>query len=120
VYKDVCAGCHRDDGRGNQTLGANLVDSAFVNAVDPTAGVRIVLGSKEGALGMMPPLRNTLDDDQVAAVVTYIRRAWGHAGSAVTPLEVSEVRALTRDRARPWTDAELQPSGRGGRGRGGQ
>ncbi len=31
VYKNVCVGCHQDDGRGNATLGANLVDSTFVN-----------------------------------------------------------------------------------------
>jgi mono/diheme cytochrome c family protein/glucose/arabinose dehydrogenase len=119
VYKDVCAGCHREDGRGNERLGADLVDSAFVTAADPTASVRVVLGGKEGTLGMMPPLGAQLGDEQVAAVVTYIRRAWGHTGSPVTAIEVSEVRALSQRRTRPWTDAELQPSGRGGRGRGG-
>jgi mono/diheme cytochrome c family protein/glucose/arabinose dehydrogenase/HEAT repeat protein len=120
VYKDVCAGCHRDDGRGVGTLGADLVDSAFVNGADPTAAVRIVLGGKEGTLGMMPPLGQALSDNQIAAVVTYIRRAWGHSGSAVAPLEVSEVRALSRARTTPWTDPELQSTGRGGRGRGAQ
>ena len=119
VYKNVCAGCHAENGRGHATLGADLVESAFVTAVDPTASVRVVLGGKEGALGMMPPLGMSLDDEDVAAVVTYIRRAWGHTASAVAPLEVSEVRALGRSRTRPWTDAELQSTGRGG-GRGGR
>ena len=121
VYKNVCLGCHQEDGRGNVTLGANLVDSPFVAGSDPSASVRVVLGGKEGAVGMMPPLGVSLSDDQIAAVVTYIRRAWGHTGSAVSPLEVSEVRALTRTRNRPWNDLELQPpAGRGGRGGRGQ
>ena len=120
VYKNVCVGCHLDDGRGNATLGANLVDSAFVTGADPSPSVRVVLGGKEGSIGMMPPLGASLNDDQIASVVTYIRRAWGHTGTAVSPLEVSEVRALSRSRTRPWTDAELQPAaGRGG-GRGGR
>jgi mono/diheme cytochrome c family protein len=119
VYRNVCLGCHQEDGRGNATLGANLVDSAFVTGADPSPNVRVVLGGKEGSIGMMPPLGASLNDEQVASVVTYIRRAWGHAGTAVTPIEVSEVRALSRSRTRPWTDAELQPApGRGGRGRG--
>jgi mono/diheme cytochrome c family protein len=121
LYKNVCLGCHQEDGRGNATLGANLVDSAFVTGADPSPNVRVVLGGKEGKMGMMPPLGASLNDEQIAAVVTYIRRAWGHTGSAVSPIEVSEVRALSRARTRPWTDAELQPAaGRGGRGGRGQ
>jgi mono/diheme cytochrome c family protein/glucose/arabinose dehydrogenase len=119
VYRNVCLGCHQEDGRGNATLGASLVDSPYVTGADPSPNVRVVLGGKEGKIGMMPPLASSLTDDQIAAVVTYIRRAWGHAGSAVSPIEVSEVRALSRARTRPWTDAELQPPagrGRGGRG----
>jgi mono/diheme cytochrome c family protein/glucose/arabinose dehydrogenase len=119
VYKNVCLGCHLDDGRGNVTLGANLVDSALVSGADASPAVRVVLSGKEGAIGLMPPLGASLSDEQIASVITYIRRAWGHTASAVSPLEVSEVRALTRGRTRPWTDAELQPQpGRGGRGRG--
>jgi mono/diheme cytochrome c family protein/glucose/arabinose dehydrogenase len=119
LFKNVCVGCHQEDGRGNGTLGANLVDSVFVTGADPAPNVRVILGGKEGSLGMMPPLGASLNDDQIASLVTYIRRAWGHTGSVVSPLEVSEVRALSRSRTRPWTDAELQPAaGRGGRGGG--
>ena len=72
----------------------------------------------------MPPLGSALNDDQIASVLTYIRREWGHTGSAVAPEDVTEIRGLTKTRTRPWTDAELQAGGRGGRGgvagRGGQ
>jgi mono/diheme cytochrome c family protein/HEAT repeat protein len=116
IYKNICMGCHQDDGRGKEKLGGNLVDSAFVNAPDPTATIRILLAGKEGQIGLMPPLGPALTDEQIAAALTYIRRAWGHTAAPVDPLNVMEVRALTKGRAKPWTNEELQAAGRGGRG----
>ena len=118
IYKNICAGCHQDDGRGKDKLGANLVDSAFVNAPDPSAGIRILIGGKEGTIGLMPPLGPALNDEQIAAALTYIRRAWGHTAAAVDPLNVMEVRGLSKGRTKPWSDQELQAAGRGGRGGG--
>ena len=98
--------------------GANLVDSPFVNGADATASIRILVGGKEGPIGLMPPLGPALSDEQIAATLTYIRRAWGHTAAAVDPLNVMEVRGLSKGRTRPWTDQELQAAGRGGRGGG--
>jgi mono/diheme cytochrome c family protein len=118
IYKNICMGCHQDDGRGKEKLGANLVDSAFVKAPDASASIRILVGGKEGVIGLMPPLGPALSDEQIAAALTYIRRAWGNTATPVDPLNVMEVRALTKGRAKPWTDQELQAAGRGGRGGG--
>ena len=118
IYKNICLGCHQDDGRGKDKLGANLVDSPFVTAADAAASIRILVGGKEGPIGLMPPLGPALSDEQIAAALTYIRRAWGHTGSAVDPLNVMEVRGLSKGRTKPWTDQELQAAGRGGRGGG--
>jgi mono/diheme cytochrome c family protein/glucose/arabinose dehydrogenase len=118
IYKNVCLGCHQEDGRGKDKLGADLIDSPFVNAADASASIRILLGGKEGAIGLMPPLGPSMSDADIAATVTYIRRAWGHTGSAVDPLNVMELRALSKGRAKPWTDQELQAAGRGNRGGG--
>jgi mono/diheme cytochrome c family protein len=119
IYKNVCLGCHQGDGRGKDKLGANLVDSPFVTAADAAASIRILVGGKEGATGLMPPLGPSMTDEEIAATVTYIRRAWGHTASAVDPLNVMEIRALSRGRTKPWTDQELQATGRGNRGGGG-
>ena len=116
IYKNICMGCHQEDGRGKEKLGANLVDSPFVNAADPSASIRILIGGKEGTIGLMPPLGPAFNDEQVAAALTYIRRAWGHTATAVDPLNVMEVRGLSKGRTKPWTDPELQAAGRGGRG----
>jgi mono/diheme cytochrome c family protein/glucose/arabinose dehydrogenase len=118
IYKNICMGCHQEDGRGKDKLGANLVDSPFVNGADAATSIRILVGGKEGTIGLMPPLGPAMNDEQIAAAVTYIRRAWGHTGTAVDPLSVMEVRSLSKGRTKPWTDQELQAAGRGGRGGG--
>ena len=121
IYKNICAGCHQEDGRGKEKLGANLVDSPYVDrARTRSAIIRILVGGKEGPIGLMPPLGPALTDEQIAAALTYIRRAWGHTGAAVDPLNVMEVRGLSKGRTKPWSDEELQAAGRGGRGGGGQ
>jgi hypothetical protein len=55
----------------------------------------------------MPPLGATLSDEQVAAVLTYIRREWGQAGSPIDPADVTRARRATAARTRPWTEDEL-------------
>jgi mono/diheme cytochrome c family protein/glucose/arabinose dehydrogenase len=119
IYKNICVGCHQEDGRGKEKLGANLVDSPYATAADASAMIRILVGGKEGPIGLMPPLGPTLTDEQIAATLTYVRRSWGHTGSAVDPLNVMEVRGLSKGRAKPWSDDELKAAGRGGRGGGG-
>jgi mono/diheme cytochrome c family protein len=114
LYKNLCTACHQADGRGREKLAPPLVGSRFVVAQDEGNAARIVLGGMEGPIGLMPPLASTLGDEQIAAVLTYIRREWGHTAPAVAPEDVQEIRGMTKTRTRPWTAAEL-PQGRGGR-----
>ncbi|MEN3339094.1 MAG: hypothetical protein V7647_2770, partial [Acidobacteriota bacterium] len=123
IYKSVCVGCHQPDGKGKEKIAASLLDSRYVTGPDPGAAIRVLLAGKEGTIGLMPPLGSALNDEQIASVLTYIRREWGHTASPVSPDDVQEIRGLTQTRTRPWTDPELQAAGRGGRGgagRGGQ
>jgi hypothetical protein len=48
-----------------------------------------------------------LNDRSVAAVLTYVRRAWDNSAEPVAPELVAQVRAATADRQLPWTVAEL-------------
>ena len=117
IYKNLCVGCHQEDGRGKEKLGANLVDSPYATAADSSGMIRILVGGKEGPIGLMPPLGAALTDEQIAAAITYVRRSWGHTGSAIDPLNVMEVRGLSKGRVKPWTDDELKAAAaRGGRG----
>jgi mono/diheme cytochrome c family protein len=106
VYQNICQACHQPDGRGQERLAPSLVASEM--ALGPAEiPVRILLNGKEGTVGLMPPVGSVLNDDQIASVLTYIRREWGQAASPVDPETVRAVRAATAARTRPWTDKEL-------------
>ena len=106
VYKSLCVACHQANGQGLEKLGAPLTGSPFV-AAPAHVPVRILINGKEGPVGLMPPLGSTLSDDQIAGVLTYVRRSWGNSASAVDPTVVAEMRKQTAGRTRPWTEKEL-------------
>ena len=54
----------------------------------------------------MPAL--PLGDDDLAALLTYVRREWGHGADPVEPATVASERAATLGREDPWTVAELE------------
>jgi mono/diheme cytochrome c family protein len=108
VYNNLCMACHQDDGRGREKVAATLIGSPYALG-PPEIGVRVLVNGKEGATGLMPPLGAVLGDDQIAAVLTYVRRSWGHQASAVDPATVAEARRAAADRTRPWTESELAP-----------
>jgi mono/diheme cytochrome c family protein len=82
-----------------------LVGSPWV--LGPSARlIRIVLHGKEGEM-LMPPLGGALTDEQMANVLTYVRRAWGNAAAPISPAEVAETRGASTGRTKPWTEAEL-------------
>ena len=42
----------------------------------------------------MPPFVLTLEDREIAAVLTHLRSQWGNQAAEVTPLQVNRIRAL--------------------------
>lgn len=117
IYGRSCAGCHAAEGQGTN-VGAPLTGSRWVTGLAGTS-VRILVNGKEGPMGLMPPAGAGMSDDQVAAILTYIRGSWGNTAPAVNPAEVKETRLMYSYRKTPWTEAELS-AGRGGRGGRGQ
>jgi mono/diheme cytochrome c family protein len=113
----LCAGCHLADGRGSPGLAPAIAGSARVEGPESKLA-RILLHGVQGEYisegvtfeGMMPPAP-LKDDEEVAAVMTYIRRAFQNAGDPVTPDTVGKVRDQTKDRIAPWTKQELDPPG---------
>jgi putative membrane-bound dehydrogenase-like protein len=99
-----CAPCHQADGSGMARLAAPLQRSNWVLGSEEPL-VQIVLHGLQGALLM--PAMGTLDDEQLAGILTYIRGAWGHDAGAISPEAVSRVRAASEGRQRPWTVKEL-------------
>ena len=99
IYKDSCAACHFDTGEGQARMYPRLALGPFVQSAQPTTLIRVVLNGMRsvGTQGQptapaMPAYGWKLNDDQVAAVVTYIRNTWGNAASTVTASDVSKLR----------------------------
>jgi mono/diheme cytochrome c family protein len=114
VYQSICLPCHQDDGRGKESMAPSLVASPFATGA-PEIPVRILINGKEGPVGLMPPLGQTFTDEQIANVLTYVRRQWGNTATPVDVQVVKATRAAVAGRTRPWTNAELTALGGGAR-----
>jgi mono/diheme cytochrome c family protein/glucose/arabinose dehydrogenase len=106
VYGTICQACHQPDGRGQDRVAPSLVGSALALA-RPGLPIRILLHGKEGKIGLMPSIGSVLSDEQIAGVLTYVRRQWGQTGTPVDTATVKSVRDATAGRTKPWTDEEL-------------
>jgi mono/diheme cytochrome c family protein len=113
LYLIGCAACHQPHGKGQEGLAPPLVDSEWPIG-PPERLVRIILHGLRGPLTVsgrtytldMPAL-GVFEDEQIAAVLTYIRREWGHTADPVEPEFVKKIRAETEKREQAWTEAEL-------------
>lgn len=116
VYAMACSPCHQPTGMGTAGMFPPLAGSEWVTTEGHQRMIRIVLNGLAGPIevagsqynNVMVPWRDTLKDEDVAAVLSYIRNEWGNKGSFVTPEEVGKVREATKDRATPWTADELK------------
>jgi cbb3-type cytochrome c oxidase subunit III len=88
VFEDNCAQCHRTNGEGLPATFPALDKNMFVVG-DPKPVIATVLIGRKGSLGQMPVWKDKLDDQQIAAVVTYIRQAWSNRAAPVTPAMVA-------------------------------
>ncbi len=95
-----CSACHRPNGAGGGPY-PPLAKNAAVNAIDSAALIQTVLNGRTGPIvvngrqygGNMPSWRNELTDAQIAAVLSYVRSAWGNSAPAVSPEQVAAARA---------------------------
>ncbi|RPI48510.1 MAG: cytochrome c, partial [Acidobacteria bacterium] len=106
IYKNLCEGCHGADGREQPGATPNIAGAAAVVG-NPGVPIRVLLHGKEGPVGLMPAHGETLGDAEIAAVLTYVRRAWGQTASPIDPATAQQVRAATAGRTRAWTPEEL-------------
>ncbi len=114
IYLSRCMSCHQTDGMGIAGVFPPLVETDWVTG-DKGRLIRLVLDGMMGEVkvggvvysGAMPPWKSYLSDEEVAALLTYVRGAWGNDASAVTPDQVAQVRKATADRSTSWTTEEL-------------
>ena len=99
LYEQHCAQCHGAKGEGVANAYPALAGNRAVTMAASDNLVQMVLGGgfAPATAGNprpfgMPPFVLTLNDSEVAAVISHIRNAWGNQASAVTPLEVNRIR----------------------------
>lgn len=114
MFEATCAACHQAHGYGQDGLAPPLVDSEWV-AGSTERLARIILHGVGGPITVLGkkwdmdmPGHGTFDDETVAAVMTYLRRAWDHDFDPVSSDFVKGVRAATAGRESAWTDVELK------------
>jgi mono/diheme cytochrome c family protein len=99
VYEKQCAQCHGDKGDGVPGAYPPLAGNRAVTLPVTANLVQVVLGGgfppatadNPRPFGM-PPFATLLSDDDVAAVISHIRGAWGNKAGAVSEFDVSQQR----------------------------
>lgn len=104
LYRQHCADCHGSDGKDQGVAYPPLAGNHSLLLESSVNPIRIVLngGFAPSTAGNprpygMPPFAPFLDDGEVAAVVSYIRNAWGNRGGLVSPEEVARYRSVPLD-----------------------
>jgi len=114
-----CATCHQTNGQGNVNVYPPLVGNPWVNGSEE----RLVKLALHGLWGKMkvngktydpsrgvPPMtafRSLLNDEELAAVLTFVRNTWTNQSSPVRAETVAKVRAETIERTTFWKPEEL-------------
>ncbi|WP_395751501.1 c-type cytochrome [Prosthecobacter sp.] len=118
IYATLCAACHQPHGFGLDGLAPPLVDSEWVLG-RPDVTARIVMQGLAGPVKVggrnfnlaMPPLPQ-LSDEDIAGVLTYIRREWEHTASPVDVKTVTGIREQSKTHMAMWTEEELKNLGK--------
>ena len=55
----------------------------------------------------MTPFGSLLKDNELAAVLTFVRNSWGNQAPPVQPETVTRIRAANKARTTFWTPEEL-------------
>ena len=113
VFKKNCQQCHQASGQGIVGVYPPLTRSPWVLG-DPDLPIKIVLLGLEGAITVNGVVYNNamtaqgqLSDRDIAAVLSYVRQAWGNAAPLVDEARVAAVRAQIGGRTTAWSAEEL-------------
>ncbi|MFK2891876.1 cytochrome c [Dyella flagellata] len=101
IYTAQCAMCHGSNGEGKGWDFPPLAANQSIQMASSVNPIRMVLngGYPPGTMRNprpygMPPFAQQLSDEEVAAVVTYIRTAWNNHGTAITVQDVNALRSV--------------------------
>ena len=112
----ACVTCHQANGEGQVGVFPPIAGSDWLKG-DPDRSIKIVLWGLIGEIEVegtvynsaMTPQASLLKNDEVAAVLTYVRNSWGLQEGPVTEEQVATVREAHKDRTETdfWTVEEI-------------
>lgn len=89
LYRSICQGCHQPNGQGARGAGAYPALAHDANLASRQYPVVVLLRGRRN----MPSFAQSLDDEQIAAVATYVRTHFANDyGDAITAAEVAALR----------------------------
>ncbi|MBP8793388.1 MAG: nitrite reductase, copper-containing [Lutibacter sp.] len=97
IYTKTCFACHQANGEGVANAFPPLAKSDYLNA-DVKRAIGIVLHGKTGEITVNGKkynsvmTRQTLTDDEIADVLTYVYNSWGNNKTNVDAATVSKIR----------------------------
>jgi mono/diheme cytochrome c family protein len=121
IFNSVCQTCHGPTGNGLKSLAPPLNKSEWVVG-DKNKLIAIVLYGLTGPVkvntkvykapeinGEMPGVGNNKDytDDDIAQLLTFIRKAWSNNSGKIDQTEINEIRKRVGKRQKAFTVEEL-------------
>ena len=98
VYGQYCVACHQTDGKGMSGVFPPLTQTKWIEG-DKTELISVILNGLQGAITVngeeynnVMPSHGFLSDEDIAAVLTYVRQSFGNSAGEITTAEVTQVR----------------------------
>lgn len=117
LFASLCVACHQASGQGLPGVFPPLADSEWVLGKDSTAAAILLHGINGGMTvkgntynGVMPGFAIQLGDEQIAAVLTYVRSQWGNSAAAVSAETVARTREEHKARTAPFAGEKELPA----------
>lgn len=93
-YEQICVACHKDNGFGLPPLYPALKGSSVAVGHPISRHIDLILNGIPGSA--MQPYKDQLTDEEIAAITTYERNAWGNnTQDLIQPEEVARLRVET-------------------------
>ncbi|WP_265242785.1 c-type cytochrome [Muriicola sp. Z0-33] len=117
-YLNLCANCHATNGEGMKRFAPPLKNSSWVTG-DQYKLAMILLHGMEGPVtvdgklydipDILPsmPSFTTLQNNDIAAIATYIRNSWGNSAPEIGAGTIGRIRFRTQGKITPWKATEL-------------
>ena len=87
LFANNCSACHQAHGEGIEGAFPKLAGNSFAQG-DPKAVAATLLNGRGG----MPSFKDQLKDDELSAVISFVRSSWGNTAPAIPPEIFTEIR----------------------------